>query len=91
MRVKAPRCRGTLMLTTGLLVGLAAPRLQRHVAPAVLAADRIDYWVRRHVIEYWLRRDRAPAQIAFAGFDPTDQRFTYRYGMSGSTDHIIPV
>jgi len=34
---------------------MTAPLLQRYIAPAILTVDRIDYLVRRYVIEYWLR------------------------------------
>ena len=30
--------------------------LWRHIASAILTADRIDYWVRRYAIEYCLGR-----------------------------------
>ncbi len=50
------------MPTTGQLTGrpwhavkIPAPPLQRYLAAAVLTADGIDYWIRRYVIEYWLR------------------------------------
>jgi hypothetical protein len=34
---------------------MTAPLLRRHIAPAILTVDRIDYLMRRYVIEYCLR------------------------------------
>ena len=51
-----------------------------YLKKVILTADRIDYWIRRHVIQYWCEtnpsqhklnpiRVKAPAQVTLFGSD----------------------